>query len=362
MGQEASILGLTIDRGLSVPSHTQIKEAIRREIATGCLRPGDRLPGFRQIGRSAGVSSFTVARAVADLARQGLVVTHSGSGTYVSSRKPPSFEVIVPYQSGGTCPDDEVKQRFFDCLLEGLCAAAPQERRAFLTYLDPRHTRAEEILAVAEARQITGLVVYQPRGPIANEMSRVAEAIPTVALKCPLPGDAADCVKVDFRPGLGRALEGYLRAGKRRLGLVGGRRFVESRVSPYGALHEAFLSLMEEPGVSPDVALMDDDNPGTGLDDATLRRLRACAVIVAITPDWAEAMARACPDSELITFTEHRDTREHLRRKNAVVLYAGLEAYAAKAAELLTARADGRLAGSGQRVFIEAEVFEPGPA
>ena len=58
---------------------------LRAEIAG--LAPGDRLPSNRDLVRRHSVSPVTVARAVAVLAGEGVVVTRPGSGTFVAARR-----------------------------------------------------------------------------------------------------------------------------------------------------------------------------------------------------------------------------------------------------------------------------------
>ncbi|MGW5053359.1 aminotransferase-like domain-containing protein [Actinokineospora sp. NPDC004072] len=52
------------------------------------LRPGDRLPSSRELVREHQVSPVTVARVIAQLAAEGVVVTRPGSGTYAAARQP----------------------------------------------------------------------------------------------------------------------------------------------------------------------------------------------------------------------------------------------------------------------------------
>jgi putative molybdopterin biosynthesis protein len=71
------------------PAHVgyaDIVEHIRIEILGDRLRPGDRLPTVRAMATSLGVNANTVARAYAELARDGVIETHHGGGTMVSLR------------------------------------------------------------------------------------------------------------------------------------------------------------------------------------------------------------------------------------------------------------------------------------
>jgi len=63
--------------------YLEIAESIRRLIASGELRPGDRLPPVREMARRWDCTPGTVSRAYAQLAREGLVGAHRGGGTRV---------------------------------------------------------------------------------------------------------------------------------------------------------------------------------------------------------------------------------------------------------------------------------------
>lgn len=62
-------------------------ERVRRQLqalAQHALRPGDALPGERQLEEQFGVSRITVRRAISDLVREGVLVRLKGKGTFVS--------------------------------------------------------------------------------------------------------------------------------------------------------------------------------------------------------------------------------------------------------------------------------------
>jgi molybdate-binding protein/DNA-binding transcriptional regulator YhcF (GntR family) len=72
--------------GSAVPSGYQdIVEQLRAEIATGRRRAGERLPPVRDLARTLGVNVNTVARAYAELARDGAVESRRGGGTFVAA-------------------------------------------------------------------------------------------------------------------------------------------------------------------------------------------------------------------------------------------------------------------------------------
>jgi GntR family transcriptional regulator of arabinose operon len=67
--------------------HTEIADWIRAEIASGNMRPGDRLPSESEICRKFKVSRTSVRLAIANLSREGLVESQKGVGTFCRLRK-----------------------------------------------------------------------------------------------------------------------------------------------------------------------------------------------------------------------------------------------------------------------------------
>jgi len=80
--------------------HRQVFLALQRDIQSGRLRKGDRLPSEAELVKSFGASRITVGRAVRDLQRAGLVERRAGSGTYVRAARPAreglSFGLLIP--------------------------------------------------------------------------------------------------------------------------------------------------------------------------------------------------------------------------------------------------------------------------
>ncbi|GAB3424392.1 GntR family transcriptional regulator [Flindersiella endophytica] len=66
--------------------YQRIVAVIRERIASGELRPGDRVPSIRQLAGDHGVAIATATRAMATLRDEGLVEARVGAGTVVSAR------------------------------------------------------------------------------------------------------------------------------------------------------------------------------------------------------------------------------------------------------------------------------------
>ncbi len=66
------------------PIYLQLADYLRRQVALGQLRPGQRLVPIRDLARRLKLDPGTVARAYRDLEREGVLVSHGGGGSFVS--------------------------------------------------------------------------------------------------------------------------------------------------------------------------------------------------------------------------------------------------------------------------------------
>lgn len=71
-----------------LPLHRQLYESLRRAILQGKLAPGDRLPSSRELTQDLQLSRNTVVAALNQLAVEGYLVSHVGSGTFVNDQLP----------------------------------------------------------------------------------------------------------------------------------------------------------------------------------------------------------------------------------------------------------------------------------
>ena len=76
-------LNIFINTGSNVPIYKQITEQVRRAVATGRLAVPDQLPSVRALAESLVLNPNTVARAYADLAREGVIETRPGRGVFL---------------------------------------------------------------------------------------------------------------------------------------------------------------------------------------------------------------------------------------------------------------------------------------
>lgn len=71
----------------AAPKHREISRRLIADITAGRYGVGGRLPSEAQLMKEFGVSRPTVARALLDLQREGLIERRAGSGTYVRERQ-----------------------------------------------------------------------------------------------------------------------------------------------------------------------------------------------------------------------------------------------------------------------------------
>ncbi len=75
---------ITVDRTLRIPIAEQIKGQMSYAIACGQLSHGELLPSVRQLSMQLQVAPVTISHVYRDLARQGLVASRPGVGTFAA--------------------------------------------------------------------------------------------------------------------------------------------------------------------------------------------------------------------------------------------------------------------------------------
>jgi GntR family transcriptional regulator len=78
---------LRLDLHSGVPIYRQVIDQVRGGIASGALVVGDQLPTVRQLAVDLSINPNTVVRAYRELELGGLLETHQGTGTFISSQE-----------------------------------------------------------------------------------------------------------------------------------------------------------------------------------------------------------------------------------------------------------------------------------
>ena len=73
-----------LDHRDSRPIYEQIADAFRRQIASGILQPGDKLPSVRELSAQLTINPNTIQRAYRELENGGCICSLPGKGSFVA--------------------------------------------------------------------------------------------------------------------------------------------------------------------------------------------------------------------------------------------------------------------------------------
>lgn len=76
-------LRIDIDRDSRVPPYQQLAAALRKQIETGRIQPGRRIPSLVELEQATGLARDTIRKGIAVLKDEGLVETELGLGVFV---------------------------------------------------------------------------------------------------------------------------------------------------------------------------------------------------------------------------------------------------------------------------------------
>jgi GntR family transcriptional regulator len=76
-----------ITTGSGTPIYRQIVEQVRLDVATGVLAPGAALPSVRTLAERLLINFNTVAKAYAELVRDGVLESLQGKGFFVAQKR-----------------------------------------------------------------------------------------------------------------------------------------------------------------------------------------------------------------------------------------------------------------------------------
>jgi len=91
--QPAASFRFRLDLRSGVPVYRQLIDQVLGAIATGQLKPGDRLPTVRGVAVDLTINPNTVVRAYKELEIRGVLTTQQGTGTFISTQPVQKDEV-----------------------------------------------------------------------------------------------------------------------------------------------------------------------------------------------------------------------------------------------------------------------------
>jgi len=78
---------IQLSKSSPLPIYYQLKEALRKQIESGALKPHDRLPSERELEEAYDISRMTARRALSELEAEGYIYRHQGRGSFVAEPK-----------------------------------------------------------------------------------------------------------------------------------------------------------------------------------------------------------------------------------------------------------------------------------
>ncbi len=212
------------------PKYQQVYSALKREIQSGRLKKGDRLPSEAELGRTFGASRITVGRAVRDLQAAGLVERRAGSGTYVKNphtARALSFGLLIP---------DLGETEIFEPICQGMMAS-PLAREHALIWGSPsgssKDERAWELCRQYIDRRVSG-VFFAPL-ELSNESDDVNERIARALDEAKIPVILLDRTVVPYP---GRGHHDLVGIDNRRAGYL-----ITEHVLQLGSQRVAFMAM-----------------------------------------------------------------------------------------------------------------------
>jgi GntR family transcriptional regulator, transcriptional repressor for pyruvate dehydrogenase complex len=163
------------------PLYEAIAERLLSHVVQSDLRPGDRLPGERDLARRLGVSRTTIRQATVALQTQGVLEVRHGGGTFLASldRRTPAVERVVERRR--RLPAVLEARRALEVPIAAHAAArrTDDDLRAIDAALDRmREEVAEEQIGLGGDRAFHDAVTAAAHNPVlADLMATLAEAI-----------------------------------------------------------------------------------------------------------------------------------------------------------------------------------------
>lgn len=217
-------LAVSTDTDLSL--WLQLKQQLTWLIASGQIRPGEKLPSVRQLADHLGINLHTVRAAYQKLEVEGLVATRHGSGTVVLEfdlfRVAQQAPGVRTHTVGVLVP--RLSNPFYPAFLQGVEDVARQNHTLlFICDTDDDPLTGKAYLDQLIAKKVDGLIVAPcgltfDRHVNLASLNQVSSPIPVIYVD--RPGETGYAVLLDSE-GAGNAATSHLIShGHRHIGLV----------------------------------------------------------------------------------------------------------------------------------------------
>jgi GntR family transcriptional regulator, arabinose operon transcriptional repressor len=222
---DAQFASLDLHERSAQSKHQRLREHLINQIATGHLKPGQKLPSEHFLVRTLGVARTTIRQAMASLENEGLIRRVQGKGTFVESevrrklhRGQDIFALVVP----------ETMEAFYPSLLHGFEAAAGEvHHQTIICNTGNDVDRQADVVLQLLDKEVGGVAMV-PTSQAVTPAYQVRQfrnrGIPLVFCHRRVEGITAPLLAIPFRE-LGRlAGEAFAGQGRRRVAYVTSHR------------------------------------------------------------------------------------------------------------------------------------------
>ena len=205
------------------PKYQQVIDWVTENIASGTLKPGDKLMSEAELSEKFGLSRQTVRRATGDLANMGVVVRIKGSGTYIGGEASP---VLLPRDRTMTIAVVSTfnETYIFPETLKGIEKILSKNGYAMQVYFtDNRLYKEKTILtSILEKDQVDGLIVEPVKSALPNPNLQyyneiLNRNIPILFFNTYYPNLDVPCVRIDDAGTAAKAAQLLIDAGHTKI-------------------------------------------------------------------------------------------------------------------------------------------------
>lgn len=210
----------------SSPRYRALADAVARDLASGRLKPGDRLPTHRELARSLGVTVGTISRGYAEAERRGLTIGEVGRGTFVRGAGPSD-----PW------PEPTTREEGAIDLSLSLPVTVAEEKQAL----------ADTLQGMAEDGCSADLLAYHPQSATMRQRSVAADWLARLG---PRPSPEEVLVTAGSQHGLNVVLSAVFRPGQTLLTGELTYPSIKSQARAFGVRLRGVA--LDERGISPE--------------------------------------------------------------------------------------------------------------
>lgn len=208
----------------------RVLEALRRDIDSGKMQPGQRYPVRSQLEKRFKVSWYTIHKAFEQLKHDGVVVSRKRGGTFVAEHPPHLCDYGLVFRRR----TEVAYRRLMTRAASQLARRKPVKRfHSYLVEDDPGGNVLGRLVDDVHCRRLAGLVFFNGSEEVAAAALDDMTVLPMVTVSRRPRVTGLTAVLTNIRGLIRTALDEVVRHGRGRVAMLGSRR--------HGGLAELFI-------------------------------------------------------------------------------------------------------------------------